>query len=248
MAERSRPPPRRRPNRSARRPGPRSEGVPLLEVRLPHRPDGHAVTELIRAEGAETRLIACRLTEHTPRRLMRWLDVEVSPERANHLLAALQRKLRSRHVATARLGPGRFLLRLSEPAPPICLATYRAGGICVTCPLSDRAERPGWRIVLPRGGPTQSFLRGLPAAGLGRFAIARLHPHRSDTVLTPRQDHALHVAYQMGYFDYPRRGTLGEVARALGTGRSATLELLRRATTKLAGGRYGDELRGRVVP
>ncbi len=221
---------------------------PLFEVRLDHRREAHSLSELFQREGAETHLIACRLTDRAPRRLLRWLDVEVAPERTDRLLHALRRRLRLRHVALAHIAPGRVMMRVSEPAPSICTATYRAGGICVACPLMSRKERDAWRIVLPRGARTKAFLRDLPVGSSGRLAIARLKPYRSGAALTRRQDRALRIAYDIGYFDYPRRGSLGDVARTLGSGRSATLELLRRATAKLAGGRYGDELRVRATP
>jgi hypothetical protein len=222
--------------------------MPLLEVRFDPQPKGHPLSELLQKEGAETHLIACRLTDRAPRRLVRWLDVEVDPERMDALLHALRQRLGVRHLALARLGPGRVLLRVNEPAPSICKATYRAGGICVTCPLLATIERESWRVILPRGLRTKTFLRDLPVGSGAHQAIARVEPYRSKTSLTRHQDRALKVAYELGYFAYPRRGTLGDVARALGIGRSATLEVLRRATVKLAGRRYGDELRVRVAP
>jgi predicted DNA binding protein len=220
--------------------------IPLLEVRFDPQPRGHALSELLQKEGAEAHLIACRLSARKPRRLIRWLDVEVDRTRMDPLVEALRRRLRFRDLALARLGPGRVLLRVSEPAPALCSATYGAGGICVTCPLLATKERESWRVVLPRGTRTKAFLRDLPVGSAAHRATARVEPYRSGTSLTRRQDHALKVAYDLGYFAYPRRGTLGDVARALGTGRSATLEVLRRATAKLAGRRYGDELRIRV--
>lgn len=162
-------------------------------------------------------------------------------------MRALQRRLRPGEFALAPLERGRLLLRIVEPAPAGCTATHRAGGICVSCPLLGRDEAEGWRIVLPRGPRTHAFLRSLPSVGAGRPGIARLKPYRSPSTLTRRQDRALRVAYDLGYFDYPRRNSLGDVARALGSGRSATLEILRRATSKLAGGRYREELRARTV-
>jgi predicted DNA binding protein len=101
--------------------------------------------------------------------------------------------------------------------------------------------------VLPRGSRTKAFLRDLPLERFARAAITRVEPYRSSTTLTHHQDRALKIAYTLGYFAYPRRATLGEVARALGRGRSATLETLRRATVKLAGRRYGEELGARAV-
>ncbi len=164
------------------------------------------------------------------------------------LLHALRRRVNSRHLALARLGPGRVLMRVSEPAPSICVTTHGVGGICVSCPLLTHNERDSWRVILPQGTWTRAFLRGLPGGKSKHPAIARLEPYRSKTSLTRRQDRALRVAYDLGYFAYPRRGSLGDVARALGAGRSATLEILRRATAKLAGRRYGNELKVRIAP
>jgi hypothetical protein len=221
---------------------------PLLEIRINSRPDGHPLAQLFEREGVESKLIACRMSDREPRRLVRWLDIEADPARMGVLLSSVRRLVGSRNLAVAHLGPGRVLLRIDEPAPAICAATYESGGICITCPLLGPQEQGPWRVVLPRGFGAKAFLRDLPREPFARAAITRVEPYRSRTTLTQHQDRALKVAYDLGYFAYPRRATLGEVARALGKGRSATLETLRRATVKLAGRRYGEELGVRVVP
>jgi HTH DNA binding domain len=241
----------RSPHRSRRGRTPRSPDrrrvAPLVEVRFPPARSGHPLTELLHREGAETRLVACRLVSRPSRHLLRWLDVRVPQDRREHLLASLGRRRKGYEFAAALLGPTRLLLRIRERAPAACLAAYRAGGICVGCPLVGRSEGEGWRIVIPRGSRTGPLLRAIPPGGASEPGIARLGPYRSSTTLTGRQERALHVAFELGYFDYPRRGTLGDVARVLGAGRSATLEVLRRALSKLAGERYGNELRARSL-
>lgn len=220
-------------------------GIPdLLQVRLGPRRDRHTTGDLLHKHGAEARLIACRLTDRGPRRLVRWLDVTVPPERWDHVVQAFGRRPR-RDLAAARLGPDRFLLRVEEPAPPLCVATYRAGGICAGCPLLARTDRGSWEMVVPRGERTRDLLRKLANDGDGRFSIARVRSYRSGTALTHRQDVALRRALDLGYFSYPRRGSLADVARALGVGRSAALEILRRGTAKLVEGRFGGDLRSR---
>jgi len=220
----------------------------LLEIRVNSSPGGHPLAQLFERDGVESKLIACRMSHRAPRRLVRWLDIEADPARIGAVLPSVRRLVGVRNLAVAHLGPGRVLLRIEEPAPAICAATYGSGGICITCPLLGSQEQGSWRVVLPRGSGTKAFLRDLPRAAFARAAVARVEPYRSRTTLTQYQDRALKVAYDLGYFAYPRRATLGEVARALGKGRSATLETLRRATVKLAGRRYGRELRVRAAP
>ncbi len=231
-----------RPVAAQDRPFATAGAFPLLELRFDYPPSAHPFSEVFRREGAEPHLVACRLTERGPPRLLRWLDVRVPEERASRLVAALRRRVGNRNLAAAKIAADRVLLRVREPAPPLCIATYRAGGICVACPLLSRRPSARGRVVLPSGARTRFFLRHLPEGEPGRFAVTRPKPAGSEPSLTARQDRALRVAYERGYFDYPRRADLAEVARALGTGRSATLELLRRAISKLAVRRYGDEL------
>ncbi|WP_178917178.1 helix-turn-helix domain-containing protein [Natronomonas gomsonensis] len=53
--------------------------------------------------------------------------------------------------------------------------------------------------------------------------------------LTPGQAAALETAYEMGYFDVPKRVTSAEVAAELDISKSAFLERLRRGQTRLLG-------------
>jgi len=51
--------------------------------------------------------------------------------------------------------------------------------------------------------------------------------------LTDRQDEALRIAYELGYFDVPRSASLEDVAEKLGIAPSSVSERLRRAQTQL---------------
>jgi predicted DNA binding protein len=51
--------------------------------------------------------------------------------------------------------------------------------------------------------------------------------------LTDRQREALRIAYELGYFDIPRRASLDDVAAELGISASSVSERLRRAQTQL---------------
>lgn len=57
--------------------------------------------------------------------------------------------------------------------------------------------------------------------------------------LTPPQEEALRVAYELGYFSVPKAVTASEVATELGIGKSAFLERLRRGQTALFGQLFG---------
>jgi DNA-binding CsgD family transcriptional regulator len=69
------------------------------------------------------------------------------------------------------------------------------------------------------------------------FRVHRLthdgEPEPPGDGLTDRQYEALRTAYQLGYFDIPRRASLEDIAAELGISSSSVSERLRRAQTKL---------------
>ncbi|MFC6837150.1 helix-turn-helix domain-containing protein [Halomarina ordinaria] len=65
------------------------------------------------------------------------------------------------------------------------------------------------------------------------------HPVATRWDLTERQEAALRTAFEMGYFDVPRRTDAAAVAGALGISKSAFLERLRRAERTLAERMFG---------
>lgn len=71
----------------------------------------------------------------------------------------------------------------------------------------------------------------------GEFSLQRLtrdgEPERPGDGLTDLQHEALRVAYEMGYFDIPRRASLTDIAAELAIAPSSLSERLRRAQTHL---------------
>ena len=71
----------------------------------------------------------------------------------------------------------------------------------------------------------------------GGFQLHKLtrdgDPEPAGEGLTDRQDEALRTAYEMGYFEIPRRASLDDVAAELDISASSASERLRRAQTRL---------------
>lgn len=71
----------------------------------------------------------------------------------------------------------------------------------------------------------------------GGFQVHKLtrdgEPEPAGEGLTDRQQEALRTAYEMGYFEIPRRASLEAIAEELGISASAASERLRRAETQL---------------
>jgi hypothetical protein len=93
-------------------------------------------------------------------------------------------------------------------------------------------RQTGWFADRDAFGAFASFWRH--SAGFRLHRLTRDgDPEPPGDGLTDRQDEALRIAYERGYFEIPRRATLDDVAAELGITPSSASERLRRAQTQL---------------
>ena len=202
------------------------------------------VAETFRTLGVTYRLLGCRPADRGRRRLLRLFEVQTEGGGIAPIVRRLRSRLSSRDVTVSTFGPDRGLLRISVPMPPSCSASFDLGDFCITCPFvnaRDPSERAAWRLLVPQIGDARRLLRTSAPEGGPHPTLLRAGAYRRPWGLTGRQERALRTAFQLGYFDYPRKATLATLANRLGVGRSTALELLRKATTKLAAQRFLSE-------
>jgi HTH DNA binding domain len=237
-------PRRNRPARrsSARGPWARPEDpAPMVEIALSGVPSLDAVTAALRTEGASFRLLACRPSDRGRRRLLRLFEVQTRRDGIGPVVQALRGQVTDRDLAVAHVGPDRALVRVSTPMPGACAEAFELGDFCISCPFvqTDHArERATWNLLVPRIADARRLLSASATRGGARASLVRAGAYRRRWGLTGRQEKALRTAFELGYFDYPRKTSLGIVASRLGVGRSTALELLRKGLTKVAAERF----------
>ena len=126
-----------------------------------------------------------------------------------------------------------------EARPDRLFAVMDSRG-CHACPLAGKAgldvlkvqgdPRSGLRLLVwsPTTQALRSYLDALRSDGCLAELIGRCGPAAANGT-TARQEHALRVAVESGYFDEPRRSSLGQLATGLGISKAAAGRLLRRA-------------------
>lgn len=229
----------------------RDEPPPMVEIVMNGVSRDDWVTETLREQGVPFRLLGCRPSDRDRPRLLRLFEVGTSGPGVRPLVRRLRSRLGSRDIGVAVLSPDRALLRVSVPLPPGCATAFELGDFCINCPFleSEHAtESTQWNVLVPRIGDARRLLRAMARRGAPRPTLVRAGGLRARGGLTGRQEKALRLAYELGYFDYPRRISLGALAARLGVGRSTTLELMRKATTRLAAERFGGEVSPRGLP
>jgi hypothetical protein len=202
------------------------------------------VTETLRSEGVAFRLLDCRPADRGRRRLLRLFEVQTNGAGMGPVVDRLRARVTARDVGTTSLGADRALLRVAVPMPSACSAAFDMGDFCISCPFLDTGngtESATWKVLVPQIGDARRLLAASTRRGGPRPSLVRAGAYRKRWGLTGRQEKALRLAFDLGYFDYPRKVSLATLASRLGVGRSSALELLRKATTKLAAQRFKAE-------
>jgi len=197
--------------------------------------------------GAGVRLHVCRQTEGTPRRLLQLLEINATPATLPEIKTFLQQRPSPEEVSLTQLGPHRLLVRLVGPLPPVCHSVFEMGAICMSCPFLLPAEGASgdvpegeWRVLVHRLRDAHPLLASFTTPGNSPASPVRIGSYRGSLDLTARQELAVGTAFALGYYDFPRRAQLKDVAKSLGVSRATAMENLRRGIRKLASQRQAE--------
>jgi hypothetical protein len=207
-----------------------------MELRIPTVATEHWLEEVRRRWTIRVRLRACQPVGLQGRRLLQLIEISARPPDSAALVRYLHQRPEIEELAVVSSAPGHTMLRVVTAMPPACGHVVTEGGVCSNCRfLLDRSANvaPDWTVVMPAGPRLRRFLDETLGVSTGSERPVGIRPYRPGRDLTPRQLAALGAAHRMGYYGFPRRAHLGEVAKALGISRSATAELLRAGEAKL---------------
>jgi hypothetical protein len=219
----------------------------LVELRIRGGPVPHWMQDLSSRWGAGVRLHVCRQTEGPPRRLLQLLEINSAPSTLPEITAFLRQRASPEEVSLTQLGPHRLLVRLVGPLPALCDSVFEMGAICMSCPFLPSAETPEgegregeWRVLVHRVRDAHPLLASFTTPDNSPASLIRIGSYRGSHDLTARQEMAVGTAFVLGYYDYPRRAQLKDVAKSLGVSRATAMENLRRGIRKLASQRLAE--------
>lgn len=165
--------------------------------------------------------------------------VSIVADEADALVEAIETHPTVREVAVLQRTDGETTVQFEATRPPVLGAVERAG-VPVELPMRirdceaviDIASQPGRLAELSRSLEERDVDYELVFAGA--------RPH-AEHLLTDTQEELLLTAFELGYYETPRRCTLTELADVVGIANSTCCETLHRAEAKLVG-QFVDEL------
>jgi hypothetical protein len=170
---------------------------------------------------------------------VRFYNVNVSESKVMHILAAGGGDARRLTRMAGRLGlkvryvdaqGGIVWVENNRPCS-FCRSLHSLGGVPLSLDINDK-KVPLYRVLLPSRRSLSAMLEELKAAGLEPQLIRAGHRLRV-AKLTPMQIRALVVAYENGFFDFPKKVNLETLSKMLGVKPSTLDETLRRGVRKL---------------
>ena len=126
-----------------------------------------------------------------------------------------------------------------------CLACHALA--TSACFLVKARTRPDgvleWDLVAEDRPALSALVERLESAGC-EVTLGRLRQAEDEEALTRRQEEILSQAFERGYFDYPKRTDIRELAAMFHVSISTISEVLRKGQTKVLASYFGDKRGG----
>ncbi len=186
--------------------------------------------EVAKKDSAEISVADCR--ELNGRHAMLLLDVSASHGEIGRVVTDLRTLPNFEKIYSTESGDEESLCIAVIQRPAFCQTAMESGVLCLRCPFNSKTEELTWDILLKDPSNLRGFLEKLERQGIHTH-MRSISEIRRESVLTPRQREVLGKAISLGYFEFPRKIDLTQLAQALGIKASTLSEILRSAQRKI---------------
>ena len=187
------------------------------------------VTEVTREHGATVNLVEQKPAGGTTLQSL----VEIDPGGAdpNAVVETLRRNPFVHRVEAIVPPKGKILATLLVDNCNACKELAES-----ECFLTDATATEGggleWRLLAPRRSAVEALVKNLSGRGIAVDLVA-IRAVKGSGGLTDRQERVLSLAFQLGYFEFPKKIGLTELAKKLGVSKAALSETLRTGEEKI---------------
>jgi len=174
------------------------------------------------------------------------LLVEVRSDRIKEALDRIRKDPNIIYSECQRIDKNRATCILVTKNSPLCRAISSTKGFCKSCVLTANSNQDSsqktpieWRMVFGEQDSLKGFLAKLGRMGI-TASIREIGGLENNESLTLQQEQSLQTASERGYYRFPRRTSLRELAELQGISPSTLDEILRRAERKVIVSHIGE--------
>ena len=176
------------------------------------------------------------------------LEIEGSSHADESLLKELREMEGVRHAYWAGSPRnGGILAMVIMDTPVYCAIARDSGSVCSSCAFnSTDCFQCSWKLLVSDANALRKSLDMLKEHGI-KAETKEVSSARHGGMLTPRQREIILAAVKAGYFEFPRKISLSELAEKLSIKPSTLSEILRRAEDKMTR-YYAENLPSMILP
>lgn len=219
-------------------------GSPLREIVLQLKAPSTWASELTAKYASTVRILDCKPGKKEGQ-LLQLVEVNSAPEELDKLAEDVKNSPAVKEAYVVKTKKGRMLGSILTESV-LCSTLQGSSSFCRSClfhavPKSDGTVE--WTVAFTGREALNELLDVLKREKVD-VKILRLTSIVDAETLTDRQRKLVETALEEGFFDYPRRITLRQLAKKTGASASTVSEVLRRAQKKILStyGRSSEEL------
>ncbi len=191
------------------------------------------VSEVTEKHPSTVRILDCKPAE-TKDGIRQLVEVTSDPEGLEKIVKDVKASPLVKEAYIVETKKGRMIGSLLTSSV-FCGMIMGSNAFCRTCFFQSKSRPDGtveWTIAFTGREALNELLERLKHEEV-EVKILRLSSVADVETLTSRQRNIVEIALEEGYFDYPRRVTLRQLAKTVGVSASTVSEVLRRAEKKI---------------
>ncbi len=141
-------------------------------------------------------------------------------------------------VDLAQTGKDKMLATVSTTKCAIC--STMAGSGCFLVSATAKNDQLHWTVLASKNDQIKALIARMKDNGMNA-TLQSISDISSREELTKRQEDILKIALEKGYFDYPKRTSIRELARVFGISISTLSEILRSGQKKVMASYFGEK-------
>ncbi len=208
----------------------------MLDAELLVRIPKNWMSELTERFGVRARVLDRK--PYGPHGVQDLVELQLGPEDPVQVLAAIRHNGFVARASLEATEHGRALASVSTR----CMACRALAAS--KCFLVRSTSRPDgqldWELVAEDRAQVSALVGRLEKVGCG-VTLGHLKEVEDDEALTRRQEEILRVAFERGYFDYPKRVGIRDLAGTFHVSISTVSEVLRKGQTKVFASYFGEK-------
>jgi predicted DNA binding protein len=204
----------------------------MIEVRLAIENPANWVGDI--AESARVKIMRIKQREGDVEDLVELSSESLSPE---ELLDHLRKEAGIVYSDMAKVDRHRVAGMVSTHDCPICSTFAGLNSFLISANTKDDG-RMEWRLLIGGDTDLRTLCNRLDSRHV-KYDILEVSHHAQKREMTARQEEILRVALDLGYFDFPKRIRLEELAEKLNISSGNLSEILRRAEKNILSSHFG---------